>query len=191
MKTLISTIGLATVIALSSPAVFAGNKHHDRYSGEDTARVIDVDPIYRTVRISNPRHECWDEPRRYKHKHRDASYDSYTSTIAGGIIGGVIGSQFGKGSGKKAMAVAGTLLGGSIGRDIEYDSNQYRHSNNYHVREERCEVRDHYRTEERIDGYRVTYKYKGKIYKTRMDHDPGRRIPVEVTVRPLNNHRYY
>jgi uncharacterized protein YcfJ len=182
-----STISLATVIAFTSPAAVSGNKHH-KYTREDTAKVIDVDPIYRRVRINNPNHQCWDRPRYRNHR---SSHDSHTSTIAGGIIGGVIGNQFGDGSGKTAMTIAGTLLGGSIGRDIKHDNHRYRHNDDYYDRNEYCNSRDHYRTEQRIDGYRVTYKYKGKIYKTTMDHDPGRRIPVEVTVRPINKHRYY
>jgi len=40
-------------------------------------------------------------------------------------------------------------------------------------------------TEERVVGYNVDYKYKGKIYQTFLDQDPGDRIKVRVSVEPL------
>lgn len=183
MKTLISTISIATVFALGASQAIAGDRYHNQQSYQDTARVINVDPIYRNVRISSPERECWDEPR---YRNYRSSNDSYTSTIAGGIIGGVIGNQFGKGSGNKAMTVAGALLGGSMGRDYHNNS-----TGGYYDRGEQCRVTERYRTEERIDGYRVTYKYNGKTYTTTMDHDPGRYIPVDVSVRPANDSRRY
>jgi uncharacterized protein YcfJ len=183
MKTFATTISFATIISVMSTPTIAADRYQDDHYYQDTARVINVDPIYRDVRISSPERECWDKPR---YRNYRSSNDSYTSTIAGGIIGGVIGNQFGKGSGKTAMTVAGTLLGGSIGRD--YNNNQA----GYYDNGQQCHVTERYRTEQRLDGYRVTYKYNGKTYTTEMDHDPGRYIPVEVSVKPTQqNRRYY
>ena len=42
----------------------AGRRYRDRGRAEyDYARVVDVDPIYRHVRVSMPRRECWNETR--------------------------------------------------------------------------------------------------------------------------------
>lgn len=178
MKTRLLALALAAASTLAAPAALAG---HGRGDGPyyDYARVIDVDPIVRTVRVSTPREECWDEsvPVYY-----DEDYQSATPMILGGIIGGVVGNQFGGGHGKDALTVAGTILGGSIGRDIARQ-NRYRRSHETVV-ETRCRTVEEYHEEERIDGYLVTYRYNGREYRTRMNHEPGKRIRVRVMVEP-------
>lgn len=180
MKNTITTLGMVTLLTLSSSAVMAGDKyrHYDQ-GGQDRAKVTWVEPIYTDVRVTTPVHDCY-ETRGY----RRSPHQSYTSTIAGGIIGGVIGNQFGGGSGQTAMTVAGALLGGSIGRDM---NNQYRGSD-YNYREQ-CDVHYQDRYEQRIDGYEVGYRYKGRDYTTFMEHHPGKFIPVDVVAKP--SRRYY
>ncbi|PHS27517.1 MAG: hypothetical protein COA83_00475 [Methylophaga sp.] len=181
MKKLL-TLSLTATLALSSP-LFAGNKHYQSKNNfEDTARVTHVEPLYRTVRVSTPQRECWQEQQR---KSNHNQYKSYTTTIAGSIVGGLVGNQFGGGSGKKVMTVAGALLGGSVGRD--YNHNNSQQYSNYDTVEQ-CRVTERYYDEERSDGYRVTYRYNGKTYTTHMDHHPGKRIQVKVSVRPVNNY---
>lgn len=184
MKSTIKTLSLLTTLTLASTAAIAGDRYHDRdyrdYERSEKARVTHVVPIYRSVTVTTPQQECWDEPRRYRGDHQ-----SYTSTIAGGIIGGVIGSQFGGGNGKTALAVAGTLLGGSVGRDWEAQNRQY--DTAY---EEHCRVVERQHREQRIEAYEVSYRYHGKQYTTVMDHDPGKFIPVDVHVEPRHR-RYY
>lgn len=182
MKNTITTLSLATLMALSSSAVLADDKYryHDR-GGQDRAKVTWVEPIYNEVRVTTPVRECY-ETRDYR---RGGPQQSYTSTIAGGIVGGVIGNQFGGGNGQTALTVAGALLGGSVGRDL--GSNQYRQSD-YGYREQ-CDVRYENRYEQRVEGYEVGYRYKGREYSTFMDHHPGKFIPVDVTAKP--SRRYY
>lgn len=183
MTSTIKTLSLLTTLVLASSAAVAGDRYNDRdyrdYKSAEKARVTRVAPIYRTVTVTTPQQECWDEPRRSRRDHH-----SYTSTIAGGIIGGVIGSQFGGGNGKTALAVAGTLLGGSVGRDWEAKNR------NVHTGyQEHCRVVERQHREQRIDGYDVSYRYHGKHYTTVMDHHPGKFIPVDVHVEP--RHRPY
>ena len=45
---------------------------------------------------------------------------------------------------------------------------------------ERCRTTTDYRDSDRIMGYEVTYRYGGREYTTRMDHDPGNRMRVRV-----------
>ncbi len=183
MSKKLSTLSFAIVAGLSASVAHSGN-YYDEHSYTDTARVTHVQPIYKTVRVSTPERECWNEPRQYKQRYRTES-NSYTPAIAGGIVGGVIGNQFGGGSGKKILTVAGALLGGSMGND--YNNHTKRYRNDYSAGEQ-CRVTNRYHEQERLDGYRVTYKYNGKTYTTRMEHDPGRRIPVEVSVMPQSNY---
>jgi uncharacterized protein YcfJ len=182
MNKLLSTLSLTAILTLSTP-LLAGNKHYQSNNHfKDTARVTHVESLYKTVRVSTPQRECWQEQQsRPSHN----QYKSYTSTIAGGIVGGVVGNQFGGGNGKKIMSVAGTLLGGSVGRDYNHNKSQ-QHSNYDTV--EQCRVTERYHNEERSDGYRVTYRYNGQTYTTHMNHHPGKRIPVEVSVRPVSYH---
>ena len=176
--TLISiALGLAGVMA-SLPVAASPDYPYEADSHYDYAEVIRVEPITRTVRISVPREECWEE----QVPVYESGYRSATPMILGGIIGGVAGHNIGKGHGQDVATVAGTILGGSIGRDI---GEQHRTPDSVRtVQETRCQqVRD-YQEEQRVEGYRVFYRYQGAEYETRMPHDPGDRIRVQVTVQP-------
>lgn len=35
-----------------------------------------------------------------------------------------------------------------------------------------------------LQGYEVSYRLRGRDYKTMLDYDPGPRLPVQVFVRP-------
>ena len=41
------------------------------------------------------------------------------------------------------------------------------------------------RYEERVDGYRVTYRYNGHIFSTQLPRDPGGTLRVRVNVEPV------
>jgi len=176
MNKLFSVSAIAIALAVSGTAL-AGHKHGKR-SYEDTADVISVTPIYRTVHITTPHRECWRERRARRHHHR--SHDTYTAPITGAILGGVIGNQFGKGSGKDAMTVGGALLGAAIGHDVKHA--HHRPGPRF---ERHCEFVDTHDTREELDFYRVKYRYQGETYRTRMDYDPGDTIRVRVSVDPL------
>jgi uncharacterized protein YcfJ len=109
----------------------------------------------------------------------------YVRTLVGAVVGGVIGHQFGSGRGNDAATVAGTIIGAAVGND----SARRRYGGAYSSTEysrpvERCETRMTSHQEERIDGYRVVYRYHGQKYETRMPYDPGREIRVRVDIRP-------
>lgn len=177
-----SVVGVAGS-ALASPPPWSNSRHnrvhhHDDY---DYARVTHVEPIVRQVRIETPRRECWNEARYVDSRPHISDPAVGGRTLLGGIIGGVIGHQFGSGSGRDAATVAGTLIGAGVG----YDSAARRRSPG--VREEvvqRCDVRYEEEYEERIEGYRVSYRYNDREYKTRLAYDPGERIRVRVAVMP-------
>ncbi len=184
MKHLLATTTLVSLLTLSTTALLAGDKHHKQHKQhrfDDTARVTHVEPIYTSVRVASPQREC-----RVHNYHRSyyQSQESYTTTIAGGIVGGVLGNQFGGGNGKKILTVAGALLGGSIGRDLGHQPR----TSSRHNRRDECRTVQAYHQEQRLNGYQVTYRYQGQSYTSRMDYDPGRRLPVEVSVRPRANY---
>ncbi len=158
----------------------------------DWARVVRVEPLHRTVRVSTPRQECWDEPvKRYRtqgYGHGQGRHaGSYTPLIIGGILGGVLGNQFGKGSGRTIMTAAGALLGGSVASDAQRHHRQHHQRaarETYTTYEQRCETTHSYHDETQPDGYLVDYEYNGRVYSTRTRRHPGDRIRVTVSVSP-------
>ncbi len=146
------------------------------------ARVVRVEPIIRYVTVRVPYEQCWDEPQR-AYSNRDAS----GSGLVGAIIGGVIGNQFGSGRGRKVATVLGAVIGGSLAKDAALAKAERYGGNNgrdtYLVR--RCETAYEIREEERVDGYNVTYRYKGDTYMTRLPKDPGSRIRLRVRITPI------
>ncbi|MCH8894848.1 MAG: glycine zipper 2TM domain-containing protein [Proteobacteria bacterium] len=176
-------------LALVLPGLAAADHDNDRRTDRGRyvyARVIKVQPIIRYVTVKVPVRECWDE-RRYRSRYRSAYPDRGGSTIVGAIIGGVIGNQFGKGHGRRATTALGALLGGSLARDAAIRraerEGRYEPRESYVV--QRCTTSYDYREEERIDGYDVTYRYKGDTYLTRMPNDPGKRIRLRVSITPV------
>ena len=188
MKLTTQLIVLAAAIALSSTA-FASGKKHDKGRHGDRAfaeqsiygygKVLDVTPIYREVRVSTPRKECWDEPVRVTRRHRN---DSAAGTLAGALIGGVLGHQIGKGRGNKAATALGTVIGAQMGHDANRRHDSY---DSYTRYKEVCEVTEQVNYQEVIEGYRVTYRYKGKRFHTRMPYDPGDKIKLKISVEPV------
>jgi len=198
-STLIAT---ALITSLASAPLFAGhgrdhNRHghgYDRYSNYDNshrgrhnrsftarARVVDVEPILRIVRVPDRHRRCWDEQVQHSgHNGDDVSRGE--GLIAGGIIGGVIGNQVGKGEGNKAATVLGTIIGATVGHDMARGSSSQPQS--YTTTEQRCHTSRDYYEEERVDGYRVTYRYQGQEFSRRMDHHPGRWVDVQVRISP-------
>ena len=157
--------------------LFAGNlSAGDDF--RDYGRVVDVVPIYETVRVSYPEEVCR-ERRVYGHDHWRGSD---AAVVAGAIVGGVIGTQFGKGSGNKAATVAGAVLGGALAHDAR---REYRHHGpRPHHKQLRCEIVDRIEERRELTGYDVTYRYKGELFHTRTGEHPGTRIPLRVTVSP-------
>ena len=149
----------------------------------DYARVISADPIVRYVTVKTPVRECWQDTEYYTVDRPVPGAGA--STLVGAIVGGVIGHQFGSGRGNDAATVAGTVIGAAIGNDSAKRRYGARHATTTYSRPvERCETRMTSHEEERIDGYRVVYRYNGQKYETRMPYDPGRELRVRVDIRP-------
>jgi uncharacterized protein YcfJ len=162
----IATAGLA--LLLITPAVADDSFYYDH------AKVIDSRPVYETVRITTPDTRC-----RERHVSERPMPRSYTSVVTGGIIGGVIGNQVVHGKYRDWGTVAGALLGGSLGNDY-YHRTQVAPTGGRS--DYRCREIERVREERQLVGHEVTYRYHGRDYVTMMDHDPGRRVRVAVSV---------
>jgi len=191
-RAVLVTLGvLSAGAALATSPSWAKAHGYDRgYRDAEYARVIDVDPIVRRVRVSTPEQECWTEEQGVQ---GGPARSEVRGTLIGGLIGAAVGHQLGRHYDAGPVAVVGgSLIGAAIGNGVgaskaqrngEYVPVRYRDV-------ERCEVSYRDQWEERIDGYDVTYVYNGRKYTTVMPYDPGKRIRVDVNVRPVTDDRY-
>ena len=185
MKRSVRTFAAAGLV-LASGAAFADDSYRGppgRYDDTDFAEVVNVEPVLRQVRVSEPVRKCWQETRYGSNGPFSASHIG--GTLLGSTIGVVVGNQVGHGRGKDVARVAGALIGGAIGHNVSVD--RQRMQGGPRQTYERCDVRYRERLEERIDGYEVTYAYAGREYVTRMPYDPGERLRVRVDVSPAES----
>jgi uncharacterized protein YcfJ len=182
-------LGMASSATAGHPPQWAkakGRAHYDRdYRDAEYARVVDVDPIVRRVRVSEPEQSCWTEEEAVR---SGPARSEVRGTLIGGLIGAAVGHQLGRHQDVGPVAiVGGSMIGAAIGNGVgaskaerrgEYVPVRYRDV-------ERCEVNYRESWEETIDGYEVTYVYNGRKYTTVMPYDPGKRVRVDVNVRPV------
>lgn len=192
-----ATVGLLGLMILTFPLVGAADHRRDESNAYyDYAKVTHVQPITRIVSVSTPQEVCWNERVRTvsdggwnNGRRRDRGHRTFTPTVLGGLLGGVVGNQFGSGRGNTAMTVAGALLGASIGHDAAARNHRpvrhHRPATVSYTTERHCEIEQVYHEEERVDGYRVSYRFRGREYVTRTDTHPGDRIRVRVEVDPV------
>lgn len=157
-------------LILATSASFA-----ERNVTYDYGDVIESTPIVKTIRVSTPREECWDE--QVSHLERG---DNSVGTVVGAVVGGAIGNAVGHNkTNKKVGAVVGAVLGGTIGKAVATENRRYERT------EEVCRVINDYREEDRIVGYHVKYRYNDVTYSTRTDHAPGETIKLRLAVSPV------
>jgi uncharacterized protein YcfJ len=177
--------GLACASVASADHSNGKHRHYVRHGYDyEYARVVDVDPIVRRVRISNPVQECWTEQAPV---HRSSPIVA-RSTVVGGLIGAAAGHHLSHhhGGHDPALVIGGTVIGAAIGNSIGHDRAERRgdYSQVSYANVQRCQVNYRETWAERVEGYRVTYVYHGRHYATRMPFDPGRRVRINVDVRP-------
>jgi len=157
------------VSALMAASVSLPAMANDEYF--DQARVLSVTPQYE--RINQPVESCHTE---YVRESVNSNDRSPIGAIIGGVAGGLLGSQIGKGNGRIAGAAVGAGVGAVVGDRI--GNSQTTTYSNRPI--ERCVVTDNWQNINA--GYLVSYRYNGRDYTTMLDHDPGRTIPVRVSV---------
>ena len=162
---------IALVPVLAAAALSA---HAQTYV--DNARVTSVEPQYESVRV--PRQECtnqWvSEPRRGGER-------DYGGAVLGGVVGALIGNQVGGGHGREAATAVGAVVGAFAGDGLV-------HRDRWQPVPASREVtvcRDVEDVQSRIVGYQVTYDYRGQQFSTLMRENPGRYVPVRVSVDPV------
>ena len=159
--------GIIGAVAVTAVGAVAGFRAYD---AANYAEVISATPALETVSV--PRQECHDVLVEQQEPTKDPK--QIAGTVAGAVIGGVLGNQVGGGSGKKIATVGGAVAGGYAGNKIQ-EGMQERNTSQQ-LNQVCSTVYDQH--QEQV-GFDVTYRLRGDQATVRMDHDPGRRIPVE------------
>jgi len=144
------------------------------------AKVLDVDPIVTVSRRPYTQQQCWDERVSSPSQDGRTRHNAAGAMILGGILGGVVGHQIDRHGNGDTAKLIGTLVGASIGHDMGDNGTQPVTT----TVSQRCNNITRYDNQERIVGYRVTYRYRGQTFVTRTDQHPGSRIRVNVAVTP-------
>jgi uncharacterized protein YcfJ len=160
---------LATGAASAGPRVGSVVGASNSSSQTVQARVVSATPVVAQVEV--PRQVCFDELQ------QEPVRSSGAGALLGAIAGGVMGNALGKGAGK-ALATGAGVIGGAVLGD--HSENDGRVGATRSVR--RCEQQASY--ENQVVAYDVVYEYGGQRYSTQMQQEPGRTIPLQVTLSP-------
>ncbi len=185
MKTFKKTALSLTIgaLALAATSAHAG-KHSRHYENFDYAKVINVHPVTKQVKYSEPVRHCYDKKVRYESPRK---HYSHKNEIVGALIGAAVGNRVGKRiggrNGRDIATAAGAVIGGVIGH--ENSRKHYgKHSSGYYKTVQYCDTSHKVHYEDKVVAYKVTYKYRGQIYKTRTNYHPGDSLKVRVNVAP-------
>jgi uncharacterized protein YcfJ len=171
----ITRTALASLAALSTASVWAGPAVGS-YVGKPSssvatvnARVISSTPVVAQVAV--PTQACYDELQATPPR------SSGAGAIIGAIAGAALGNAVGKGAGNAIATGVGLMGGAVLGNHIETDG---RPGGTQTVR--RCSQQTAYQNQ--VVAYDVVYELHGQRYATQMGSEPGRTIPVQLTVTP-------
>lgn len=183
----------ALVLALMATSVFAQDaRYPNQYPNQNQAQnpnqnddnthygwadVLRVDPVYGVARTEVPRQECYDQ----QVVRSAPPQGSAAGTILGAVVGGVLGSTIGHGDGRTAATVAGAVAGGAVGNSVSASG-----GGEYQTTETHCRQVAAVSEQRRIMGYDVEYRYRGEVYLSRLNYDPGERLRVRVSVSPAD-----
>jgi len=156
-------------VAVVAVAAYAGTRANLN-PWQDYADVVSVAPAFDNQQTA--RQECNDEAVTQQVPVKDEK--RIAGTAIGAVIGGVLGNQVGGGDGKKIATAAGAVAGGYAGSKVQKNMQE---GNTETVVEHRCGTV--YDNQKVPAGFDVTYLLDGKQGMVRMDHDPGKRIPVD------------
>ncbi|HEY5558670.1 MAG TPA: glycine zipper 2TM domain-containing protein [Steroidobacteraceae bacterium] len=166
-NTVLAGVIVGTVVVTAVGAVAANNGYNPL---QDYATVVAVETAYETNRVA--RQVCGDDTVLQQAPVKDEK--RIAGAAIGAVVGGMLGNQVGDGSGRTAATIAGAAAGGYAGSKIQ---KKMQEGNLEETVEQRCVTV--YDTESIPVGFDVTYELDGVESVVRMEHDPGKRIPVE------------
>lgn len=173
---------LFTTVALLFLAAFPAVHAHDVHSYYKTkqpirsavkAKVINSTPVYKYVTVSKPQRYCeLAEPLKTHN-----NYHNGDAVIVGGIVGGVIGHATSHKRHKGLGTIAGAVIGSALGHNLERAHSSG--SDNYLVQQQKCLSSYKKSSKVRVlDGYKVTYRSAGQLYRIFVRDNPGKYIRI-------------
>ena len=166
----------AQAFAQASPSAGEENSHYG------WADVLRVDPVYGDD-DANPPPPCYEEQVPVAApSDAPAQNKRGVFTAIGAFVGGILGNQFGKGNGRAAATVAGAVAGGVAGNNIAAADEESGDSRPQYKTVRHCPQAAASRR--KVVAYDVEYRYRGDVYSSRLDFDPGDRLRVKVNVTP-------
>ncbi len=183
MKPLTSTGLIAFYLAIGGYAS-ADCIRGERSQGArlDTAQVVTVKPIYQTVNVGHRRGQCWNK--RARKPHPEPMDHANTGIVTGRIISDAVGHQFAHNGCEKAAIIASFRPAASMDHDQKHSDHPGTHCPGYRF-EKHGKIPHDCQSHDAIVGYRVKYRYRGWIYRTRMRNNPGDTIRVRVDLIPM------
>lgn len=145
---------------------------------DDTGRVLKV--VEQTEQVNQPQRECRTEYVQVQQR-PERQERSVGGALLGGLAGGLLGNQVGGGNGRTAATAGGAVIGALVG-DRMQNNNDGGAVTTSEQPVQRCRMVDRWET--RVNGYAVTYEYRGREYTSVMPRDPGDRIRLHVSVTP-------
>lgn len=166
---------LVATALVASPAISQGMAYVDvPVQGRENvsyayADVLRANPTYDIIRTTEQREECVELPAPAADAAAadDAVADAASTAVAVDLATNGNGSDNGEG--------AVTLVANQLS-DVDVASPARRD----------CRMVEAVREDRRISGYDVEYRYKGQLYMSSMDHDPGNKLRIRVTVAPAD-----
>jgi uncharacterized protein YcfJ len=147
------------------------------------APVVGVEPMYETVQVNTPREVCREE--RYAVQPRQPGRSVAVPLVAA-AVGGALGHTIGDDRKENNLGAAvGAIMGGALGLAITNRPQPAYAGPTYQVRQV-CAVENDVRSEDRLVGYRVRYRYNGEVYVTETNQHPGDFMRVRVEVTPVS-----
>lgn len=179
---LIAAIAAAALLSAGAVASYVAWKN------PAYAEVVSVEPVRQTV--STPERVCSEEQVVRRRPAPDdlpnsLRLDGQTKAKRGGpgtVTSGIVRQPVGTGTGSTVVAGRGAVADshdesdrGSVVREAEAQKRNPPQET-YAATVKRC--RTITQSSEKVVAYDVRYRLRGKTSKVRMDHDPGKRIPV-------------
>lgn len=174
MKLLITSALLFLTVSPLALAKHDRSYYHngEQSRGEYKAKVIHSTPIYKYVTVRQPQTYC--EPATVYTTRQ--SHDNGGAVI-GGVLGGVIGHAVSDNKHKGLGTLVGAVIGSSLAHNITRVNNK--HTANYRVEQQNCVATYKKASKVRVlDGYNVTYRLQGKLYKTFRQDKPSKYIRI-------------
>jgi uncharacterized protein YcfJ len=168
----------ALVMALMATTAFAQNAPGPDDGGHyGWADVLRVDPVYTVARTEVPQQQCYDQTVVQQNPGNTTG-----GTILGAVVGGVLGNAVGRGGGRALTTAVGAVAGGAVGGQVAANSGSQTTQTVTNCQQTGTTVSE----QRRIMGYDVEYRYRGEVFMSRLNYDPGERLRVRVNVTPAD-----